>query len=616
MDIQNRMNSIPHWPADLSFRELLAQIRWALRWSWSINAALTIGLAGTMLLLSVLPAGLALTARGLINAVSQALSHPQPASDALLFWFAMGLGLALLEACGRAANQLLIQRLRGELSVRISAEILRHAAELEAQHFEDSRFQDMLERAQNSPAEHFTQFLVSLFASVMLTFQLVSLTGILVVLEPLILLALLPIGVPYLLSQWRLAKKRYLKEHTRATSHRWMRYFISRLTSPHFVAEVRLLDLAPVLLKQFCVFMQTFLREDRALALRGFGSNLSFTMLSIIVFYLVFVRVTLRAIQGALTIGDVVMYGGAAPTLRRFLENLVGSVSAILEHVLHITNLRRFLELRPSVEPAHPAGALTTSRGEIEFRNVSFTYPGSTCPAVVDVSFHLHPGETVALVGESGAGKTTLIKLLARLYTTASGSIFLDGIDVRDLSLSDLYRQFSFVLQNFGRYEATAAENIAYGDWRQMLHDQERIERIARLAKVHDIIATMPKGYATALGRMFGEHSLSEGQWQKLAVARAFAREASVFILDEPTSNLDVRSEYVLFNQFRELAQGRTTILISHRFSMVSLADRILVMEKGQLVECGTHQELLACAGRYAALYALHHRQQLSSSAA
>ncbi|MGE0679795.1 MAG: ABC transporter ATP-binding protein [Candidatus Binatia bacterium] len=609
------MNTVPQWPADLSFRELLAHIRWALRWAWSINAALTIGLAGITLLLSILPAGLALTARGLINAVAQSLSHPQPASNALLFWFAVGLGLALLEAVGRAANQLLIQRLRGDFNAQISAEILRHAAELEVQHFEDSRFQDVLERAQNSPAEHCTQFLVNLFTSVMLALQLVSLTAILVVLEPLILLALLPIGVPYLLSQWRLAKKRYLKEHARATRRRWVRYFTSRLTSPHFVAEVRLLDLVPVLLQQFRVFMQAFLQEDRILALRGFTSNLSFTVLSIIIFYLTFIRVALQAIYGALTIGDVVMYGGAAPNLRRFLDNFVGSVTAVLEHVLHITNLKEFLDLRPSAEP-NTVITLTTNRGEIEFRNVSFTYPDSTQPAVVDVSFHLQPGETVALVGESGAGKTTLIRLLARLHTPDSGSIFFDGIDVRNLSLSDLYRQFSFVLQNFGRYEATAAENIAYGDWRQLLHDRTRIEQIAKLANAHDLITTMPKGYDTALGRMFGEHSLSEGQWQKLAVARAFARDAAVFILDEPTSNLDVRSEYALFNQFRELAKGRTTILISHRFSMVSLADRILVMEKGQLVECGTHQELLACAGQYAALYALYQNQRLSSSAA
>jgi ATP-binding cassette subfamily B protein len=257
---------------------------------------------------------------------------------------------------------------------------------------------------------------------------------------------------------------------------------------------------------------------------------------------------------------------------------------------------------------------LTTSRGEIEFRQVSFTYPGAVRPSVADVSFHIRPGETIALVGESGAGKTTLIKLLARIYKPSHGSILLDGVDIHTLPLADFHRQFSFVFQNFGRYEATAADNIAYGDWRRLLHDRARIEHIAQTAHVHAMIEAMPRGYETSLGRLFGEFSLSEGQWQKLAVARAFAREAAVFILDEPTASLDVRSEHALFSRFHHLAQGRTTLLISHRFSMVRMADRIFVMEKGRLVECGTHQELLARAGQYASLYELHRRQIGSST--
>jgi ATP-binding cassette subfamily B protein len=214
----------------------------------------------------------------------------------------------------------------------------------------------------------------------------------------------------------------------------------------------------------------------------------------------------------------------------------------------------------------------------------------------------------VALVGENGAGKTTLVKLIARLYDPDGGCILLDGVDLRELSTDALYEQIAFVFQSFGRYEATAGDNIAYGDWRRLMSDRKRVEEIARRAGAHGLIEKLPHGYDTMLGRMFGEHDLSTGQWQKIAVARAFARNASLLILDEPTSNLDARTEYSLFCQFRELARGRTTIIVSHRFSTVSMANRIFVMDQGQVVESGTHDELLARAGNYAELYELHRR--------
>jgi ATP-binding cassette subfamily B protein len=246
------------------------------------------------------------------------------------------------------------------------------------------------------------------------------------------------------------------------------------------------------------------------------------------------------------------------------------------------------------------------SRAEINLRNISFTYPGSSKPALQDISLHIRAGETIALVGENGAGKTTLVKLLARLYDPETGRIEFDGVDLRALSLRQLHKKIGFVFQDFNRFEATAADNIAYGDWSTMSGNRQKVEEVGGLAGVDMMVRLMPAGYDTLLGRVFGEHDLSRGQWQKLAIARAFGRDASVLILDEPSANLSVRAEYELFCRFHELSRGRTTILVSHRFSTLSIADRIVVMEKSRIVESGSHQELLAHGRLYANLYRLH----------
>jgi ATP-binding cassette subfamily B protein len=301
------------------------------------------------------------------------------------------------------------------------------------------------------------------------------------------------------------------------------------------------------------------------------------------------------------------IFGGVAIRLRLGLNEAIRSITGGLEHLLFIANLWEFLEVKSRVVTGKGL-APSLDGGALEIRNLTFTYPGCREPVLRELSLSVRSGETLALVGESGAGKTTLVKLLTRLYDPDEGQILLDGVDIRDVAPAHLHRRIGFVLQSYGRYEATAAENIAYGDWRRLLEEPEEIERLARAVSLHDTIQALEKQYDTHLGREFGDTTLSGGEWQRLAMARAFARQGSLLILDEPTANLDAHAEYELFTRFKELASGRTTLLISHRFTTISLADRIAVLAGGRIVETGGHKELLARQGAYATLYHLYEK--------
>ena len=486
-----------------------------------------------------------------------------------------------------------------------SVSLMEHAATLDLEDFEDAEFQDQLERARRQTSGRLT-LMAQLLAQAQALVTVASFGAGLLVFAPWLILLLLLALLPVFLGEQHFSARAYTLDFGRTPERRELDYVRQTAASVETAKEVKIFGLNRWLIGQYVRLADGFYATNRILALRRAGWGSLFAVIGTIGYYLAYAYIVWRTLTGAFTIGDLTFLAGSFARLRGLLEQLLTTFSTTAAQALYLNDLFSFFEMRPEIlSPENPLPFPKPIREGFVFEDVGFSYPGAERWAVRHLDFTLKAGEVVALVGENGAGKTTLVKLLTRLYDPDEGRILLDGHDLRDYDLDQLRGSMGVIFQDFVRYNFTAGDNIAVGRI-SARDDQARIARAAQSSQADEVIAGLPRGYDQRIGKRFKNGiELSGGEWQKVAIARAYMREAEVLILDEPTAALDARAEFEVFQRFKELSRGKTAVLISHRFSSVRMADRIFVLADGKLEAAGTHDELVAQPGLYAELFEL-----------
>jgi ATP-binding cassette subfamily B protein/ATP-binding cassette subfamily C protein len=599
-----------------SLRPALREVPGTLRLVWAADRRGAVALLGLTALLALLPAAVAWVGKLIVDGVVAAAAGGGPDAARRVG------GLVALEA-GLMAVQLLLTRLAGarrellraNLGNLVNERILEKALELELRHFEDSETYDKMQNARREASSRPLSLALQLVAIGQNAVTLLALSGLLWRLSPASVAVVVAASVPAFLAEARLAGESFRLLSWRAPEGRRLNYLEWILTRDAHVKEVKLFGLGPLVLGRYRALFRKFFAEDRRLARRRLAAGVAFGLVSLAAFYGMYALMAGRAAAGAITLGDLTLYIVVFRQGQAAIQAVLAAVGGLYEDALFMQNLFAFLAIPAGAERPRVAPAATLPRGRplpIELDRVSFRYPGRDAWALEDVSLTLRPGETLGLVGENGAGKSTIVKLLLRLHEPTTGAIRWGGVDLRDLDPSDLRSRIGAVFQDYVRYQFSAGENIGLGEPAH-LDDQARVEAAAAQGGADALVASLPQGYQTVLGGWFERgHELSAGQWQKLAVARAFMRQdAELLVLDEPTAAIDAEAEHELFERFRQLAAGRAALVISHRFSTVRLADRIAVLHGGRLVELGSHRELLAQGGRYAHLFRLQARGYL-----
>ncbi len=584
---------------------LYANLGRSLRLARELDRGLVARYLALALIDSLLPIAIAAIGKEIVDAVVAAASAGGEWRDAV-GWVALEGALVIARIASGQGIGLTAEVLRSKMAAHVEGLVADKASRLSVRHFEDPAFMDLLERARKDaswrPLEMITH-------GVSLTRQLITIAGfaaLLVAVGPVAIVALVCAALPFF-AEAHFAGKQYDIRVARTQEERRAGYYQQALTSDHLVKELKLFGLSSFFFSRWRAIQDRFLAEDRAFALsRGAWVTLA-GALSSVVFYGALAWIVVQAAQSALTLGAMVLYLGVLRQAQGGFQSAMSSLARAWGDSLYMGHLFAYLGIpdddRARVGPGDDPSA-TLAAPEIVFEGVELVYPGSARKALAGIDLRIAPGEAVALVGANGAGKTTLIKLLTGLYAPTAGRVLVGGDDVSGLDPGALRARIGVVFQDFAHYHLTAAENVGIG-WTPSLGDRAAIEEAAARGGARDVLESLPEGYDTMLGRWFGGEQLSIGQWQRVAIARAFMRKSGVLVLDEPTASLDAEAEHAIFERFRQLAAGRTVLLVTHRFSTVRMADRIVVLDDGRVIEEGTHAELVRAGGQYARMFAL-----------
>lgn len=558
----------------------------------------------------ILPAAISYISKLIVDAVvfaSQVSSGSNGSVNIYPSVLYVGLeAIAVILLAGSQRGIIICQSLlRALLGQRVNVLILEKALTLDLRQFEDSEFYDKLTNARREASVRPLSLVNRTFGLVQNALSLFTYGILLVNFSVWAVLMLILAAIPVFIAETKFAGEAFRLFSWRASETRQQHYLENLLAREDFVTEVKLYQLGEMLLGRYRNLFDTLYGEDRDLTLRRGLWGYLLSLVSTGAFYVAYAWIVLETVLGKISLGDMTMYLTVFRQGQSTFSNALTSIGGMYEDNLYLSNLYDFLEEKVPKSWGKATVGLNPQDG-IRFENVSFTYPGSSKPALRNISLHLKPKEKLAIVGENGSGKTTLIKLLTRLYTPDSGRIFLDGLDLQEWDVDVLRRRIGVIFQNFVRYQFTVGENIGVGDV-EHLEDNTRWQTAAQKGMAQSFIDQLPQSFQTQLGRWFkGGQELSGGQWQKIALSRAFMRsQADILVLDEPTSAIDAQAEFEIFNHFRAITQKQMVLLISHRFSTVRMADKILVIENGEVIEQGTHEELLQLGGRYAKLFLL-----------
>ncbi|MCC8423814.1 ABC transporter ATP-binding protein [Mucilaginibacter sp. UR6-11] len=554
---------------------------------------------------SAMPVALLYVGKLIIDNVI-ALSHDHNAGTYHL-WQLVGFEfvLAILtDGLSRAIT--LMDSLLGDLfSNHTSVRIMSHAATLDLDQFEDAVFYDKLERARQQTTGR-TILLSQIMSQLQDIITMAFLAAGLMAFNPWLIVMLLFAIIPAFLGESYFNDRNYLLTRGQTPERRELDYVRYLGASDDTAKEIKIFDLSGFIIDRFKQLSGNFYKDSKRLSIQRSLWGTFFAMLGSVGYYAAYVFIIIRAVDGKVTIGELAFLAGSFRQLRTLLEAILTRFTAVSQGAIYLRDFFDFFDIVPKIKPAaNPLPFPKMIQQGFVFEDVGFRYVNSDRWANRHLSFTLYPGEKLALVGENGAGKTTLVKLLSRLYDPTEGRILLDGADLREYDLADLRLNVGIIFQDYLRYQMTFAQNIAVGNINQ-INNRDLIEKSAKQSLADALAAKLPGSYDQQLGKRFADGvELSGGEWQKVALARAYMRDAQLLILDEPTSALDARAEYEVFQRFADLTKGKSAILISHRFSTVRMADRILVLEKGELKEIGSHEELLIKGGIYAELFDL-----------